>query len=54
MYQLFREKNGYNNYNNGNVVEDRVYTKEEIIQLLDHADLRTKVIIFVIQTIWTQ
>ena len=34
-----------NGNSNGKIIEDRVYTKEEIIQLLDHADLRMKVII---------
>jgi site-specific recombinase XerD len=41
------KKNGYNNNGSNTAVEDRVYTKEEIIQLLDHADLRMKVIILI-------
>jgi site-specific recombinase XerD len=31
--------------NEGKIIDDRLYTKQEILQLLDHADLREKVII---------
>jgi integrase len=37
--------NGYKGKSNGKLIDDRVYTKDEIVKLLDHADLRMKVIV---------
>ena len=38
----------YKGKNTGKVVDDRIYTKDEINQLLEHADLRMKVIILIL------
>ena len=38
----------YKGKQKGKVVDDRLYTKEEINQLLDHADLRMRVVILVL------
>jgi integrase len=36
--------------NEGKIIDDRLYTKQEILQLLDHADLREKVIIQILMS----
>jgi integrase len=40
--------NGFKGKSNGKLIDDRVYTKEEILKMLDHADLRMKVVILVL------
>jgi hypothetical protein len=47
-FSLDWEPNFFKGNDNGKIVEDRIYTKKEIEQMLDHADLRTKVVILVL------